>query len=177
IDEAYIDFAGKSALELISKYENLLVVQTFSKARSLAGMRIGYAMGHPKLIQYLNDVKYSFNSYTMSQAALTYGVEAVKDREYFEAMIKKIVHTRDWTAKNLQALGFDFPDPKGNFIFATHPQFEGKELFLALKSAGIYVRYWDAERINQYLRITIGTQSEMELLITFLKNYKLTKGE
>lgn len=171
IDEAYIDFAGRSALELLGQYKNLLVVQTFSKARSMAGMRIGYAIGAPELIKYLNDVKYSFNSYTMNQPSLVYGVEAVKDRAYFEETVGRIIETREWSKEELKKLGFDFPDSKANFIFATHPDYDAKELFEALKKENIYVRYWGSERIEQYLRITIGTREEMEELFRFLKTY------
>lgn len=170
VDEAYIDFAGKSALELIDKYENLIVVQTFSKSRSMAGMRIGYAISNPTLIKYLNDVKYSFNSYTMNQTALACGVEAVKDKAYFEDTVKKIVQTREWAKEELRKLGFQFTDSKANFIFATHPEYDAKELFEALKKENIYVRYWNSERINQYMRITVGTKKEMEALLSFLKN-------
>lgn len=177
VDEAYIDFAGKSALELIHRYENLIVVQTFSKSRSMAGMRIGYAISNPTLIQYLNDVKYSFNSYTMNQTALACGVEAVKDKVYFENTIEKIVETREWTKEELKKLGFQFTDSKANFIFATHPEYDAKELFEALKKEKIYVRYWNSERIRQYLRITIGTREEMETLLTFLKRYIKEKDE
>lgn len=169
VDEAYIDFAGKSALELINKYENLIVVQTFSKSRSMAGMRIGYAISNPTLIKYLNDVKYSFNSYTMNQTALACGVEAVKDKAYFENTVEKIVQTREWAKEELRKLGFQFTDSKANFIFATHPEYDAKELFEALKKENIYVRYWNSERINQYLRITVGTREEMEALLTFFK--------
>lgn len=108
MDEAYIDFGGVSALPLIEKYDNLLIVQTFSKSRSMAGMRIGYAMGNAKLIRYINDVKYSFNSYTMNRTALVLGVEAIRDRAYFEETRKKIIETREWTKKELRALGFTF---------------------------------------------------------------------
>lgn len=170
VDEAYIDFAGKSALELIDRYENLIVVQTFSKSRSMAGMRIGYAISNPTLIKYLNDVKYSFNSYTMNQTALACGVAAVKDKAYFEDTVKKIVQTREWAKEELRKLGFQFTDSKANFIFATHPEYDAKELFEALKKENIYVRYWNSERINQYLRITVGTKKEMEALLSFLKN-------
>lgn len=176
VDEAYVDFAGKSAMELIEKYDNLIVVQTFSKSRSMAGMRIGYAISNPTLIQYLNDVKYSFNSYTMNQTALICGVEAVKDREYFQKTIDKIVETREWTKEELRKLGFVFPDSQANFIFAKHPEYDAKELFEALKKENIYVRYWGSSRIEQYLRITIGTKEEMELLFTFLKKYMKNRG-
>ncbi len=171
VDEAYIDFAGKSAIELIEKYENLIVVQTFSKSRSMAGMRIGYAIANENLIKYLNDAKYSFNSYTMNQPSLVCGVEAVKDQVYFEAQIQKIVDTREWTKKELRALGFEFADSQANFIFATHPKVEAKDIFASLKQANIYVRYLGGERIKNYLRISIGTQEEMEALISFLKEY------
>ena len=171
VDEAYVDFAGRSAMELIDQYENLIVVQTFSKARSMAGMRIGYAISNPRLIQYLNDVKYSFNSYTMNQAALVCGVEAVKDREYFEEGLHKIINTREWAKERFQELGFRCLDSSANFIFAMHPKYDARKLFEALKENGIYVRYWGSERIEQYLRITIGTREEMEALFEFLEEY------
>ncbi len=171
VDEAYIDFAGKSAISLIDKYENLIVVQTFSKARSMAGMRIGYAISNPTLIKYLNDAKYSFNSYTMNQTSLVCGVEAVKDRAYFEEQVQKIVDTREWAKEELRKLGFEFPDSKSNFLFVTHPKVSAKELFEALKKENIYVRFLGGERIKDYLRISIGTRSEMESLISFLKKY------
>lgn len=171
VDEAYIDFAGRSALELIDKYDNLIVVQTFSKARSMAGMRIGYAISNRRLIQYLNDAKYSFNSYTMNLPSLLCGVEAVKDKAYFEKTKEKIIETREWAKDELLRLGFEFPDSKANFIFVRHPKYDAKELFEALKSNDIYVRFWGSERIEQYLRISIGTREEMETLFAFLKNY------
>lgn len=171
VDEAYIDFAGRSALELIDKYENLIVVQTFSKARSMAGMRIGYAISNPVLIKYLNDAKYSFNSYTMNQAALVCGTEAVKDREYFEEGIRKIIETREWAKDRLARIGFICLDSSANFIFAMHPDYDAKELFEEMKANGIYVRYWGSERIEQYMRITIGTREEMEELFRFLEKY------
>lgn len=171
VDEAYIDFAGRSALELIDKYENLLVVQTFSKARSMAGMRIGYAIGNPVLIQYLNDAKYSFNSYTMNQTSLACGVEAVKDVRYFEEGIQKIIRTREWAKEELEKLGFKCLESQANFIFAMHPEYDAKEMFEALKANDIYVRYWGSKRIKQYMRITIGTREEMEALFAFLRKY------
>lgn len=171
VDEAYVDFAGESAVSLIDRYENLIIVQTFSKARSMAGMRIGYAISNPKLIRYLNDVKYSFNSYTMNQTSLLCGVEAVKDKRYFEECVEKIVRTREWTLEELKKLGFVCMDSKANFIFAMHPEYEAKELFEALKERDIYVRYWGSRRIEQYLRITVGTREEMEVFLAFLKDY------
>ncbi len=171
VDEAYIDFGGESALPLIEKYDNLLVVQTFSKSRSMAGMRIGYAMGNAKLIKYINDVKYSFNSYTMNQTALALGVEAIRDRAYFEETRKRVIETREWTKKELAKLGFSFGDSMSNFIFATHESVPAKELFEALKKENIYVRYFSRERISNYLRISIGTPEEMETFIRFLRKY------
>lgn len=171
VDEAYIDFGGRSALELIDRYDNLLVVQTFSKSRSMAGMRIGFAMGNEELIKALNDFKYSFNSYTMDQTALALGAEAVKDRAYFEECVEKIKSTRGWVCKELKALGFEFNEPWANFVFAAHPLYPAKQLFEALREKKIYVRYFNMPRIDNYLRITIGTDAEMETLIQFLKGY------
>lgn len=171
IDEAYIDFGGQSALELTAKYENLLVVQTFSKSRSMAGMRIGFAMGSEKLIKALNDVKFSINSYTMNQHSLKLGVWAVKDEAYFQKNILKIIKTREESKLRLKELGFDFPDSKANFIFATHKTVPAKEIFEALRQAGIFVRYFNAPRIDNYLRITVGTDGEMEVFFHFLKDY------
>ena len=177
VDEAYIDFAGKSALELIDRYENLLVVQTFSKSRSMAGMRIGFAIGNPELIGYLNDAKYSFNSYTMNQAALLCGAQSVKEETYFYECVDRIVETREWAKQELAELGFTYTDSRANFLFVTHPEFEASELFEALKREKIYVRYWNSERIRQYLRITVGTRQEMESLLEFLKKYSKERGK
>lgn len=171
VDEAYVDFGGVSALPLIEKYDNLLVVQTFSKSRSMAGMRIGYAFGNEVLIKYLNDVKYSFNSYTLNRPAIELGVTALEDREYFEKTVQKIVDTREWTAAELKKLGFSFRESKTNFIFAAHDTVPAKEIFAALREAHIYVRYFNKPRIDNYLRITIGTQEEMEKFVGFLREY------
>lgn len=173
IDEAYIDFAGRSAVELIGTYDNLLVVQTFSKSRSLAGMRIGYAMGNPELIKALNDVKYSFNSYTLNQTAILAGVEAVKDRDYFEACIRKIVEIRDKTEKSLAAMGFVCLRSGANFIFVTHERVPAKKLYEELRKNNIFVRYFNLPRIDNFLRISIGTEEHMNRLIEFLRNYML----
>lgn len=171
VDEAYIDFGGQSALPLIEKYDNLLVVQTFSKSRSMAGMRIGFAIGNQELIRYLNDVKYSFNSYTMNRTSICCGVEAVKDDAYFKGTTEKIIKTREWAKEELTKLGFSFTDSKANFVFATHKDVPAKEIFQALREADIYVRYFNAPRIDNYLRITIGTKGEMERLFEFLRIY------
>ena len=169
VDEAYIDFAGRSAMELIGKYDNLIVVQTFSKSRSMAGMRIGYAVSNPELIRCLSNVKYSFNSYTMNQPALLCGAAAVKDEEYFREKIRMIVKTREWAKDELGRLGFVFPEPKANFIFARHPKCDAQKLFEELKAHNIYVRHWNTERIRDHLRITICTKEEMDALFDFLK--------
>ena len=171
VDEAYIDFGGVSCLPLLEKYDNLLVVQTFSKSRAMAGCRIGFAMGSAEMIQYLNDVKFSFNSYTMSRLSLVLGAEAVRDKAYFEEITGKIVATRERTKKELAGLGFCFPDSKTNFIFASHERVPAGEIFQALKEQDIYVRYWNKPRISNYLRITIGTDEEMDKLLAFLKEY------
>ena len=169
VDEAYIDFGGVSALPLVSKYDNLLVVRTFSKSRSMAGSRIGYAIGNPKLIKYLNDCKYSFNSYTMDSLTIKLGTASVKDGEYFEKTLERIINTREWSKKELARLGFEFPDSKSNFIFARHKTKPAAELFEKLREKGIFVRYFNKPRIDNYLRISIGTDDEMKRLIEELE--------
>lgn len=171
VDEAYIDFGGVSAQSLLNDYENLLIVQTFSKSRSMAGMRIGYAMGSAELIKALNDVKYSFNSYTMNRPSILLGVESIKDEEYFLETTNKIMETREWFKGEMKKLGFSFPDSKANFIFATHETVPAKDIFEAARAQNIFVRYFKKERIDNYLRITIGTKEEMEALLSFLKSY------
>ena len=171
IDEAYVDFGGESVLPLIDKYDNLLVVQTFSKSRALAGMRIGFAMGSEKLIGYLKDAKFSFNSYTLNMPAIEMGVEAVKDDAYLKKTVNRIIATRERVKGELKELGFDFTDSKSNFLFATHKTVPAGELFRVLKENGIYVRYWNKKRIDNRLRITIGTDEQMDRLISFLKEY------
>ena len=172
VDEAYIDFGGESALPLIHKYDNLIVVQTFSKSRSLAGSRIGYAIANATLIRYLNDVKYSFNSYTMDRITIEVGTKAIADRAYFAETTQKIIATREWTKKELKKLGFVFGDSKSNFIFATHPDIDVVKLFEDMKQADIYVRHFNKpERIRPYLRISIGTDEQMQEMIAFLKKY------
>ncbi|MCI7492075.1 MAG: histidinol-phosphate transaminase [Lachnobacterium sp.] len=170
VDEAYIDFGGVSALPLIEKYDNLIVVQTFSKSRSLAGSRVGYAMANPVLIKYLNDVKYSFNSYTMDRITIAAATEAVKDRDYFAETTAKVIKTREWTKNELAGLGFEFGDSKSNFIFARHPKMSGQALFEKLKAEQVFVRHFSKpERIADYLRISIGTDQQMQKLISILE--------
>ncbi|MCM1386830.1 MAG: histidinol-phosphate transaminase [Bacillus sp. (in: Bacteria)] len=169
VDEAYIDFGGTSCLPLLPKYENLLIVRTFSKSRAMAGCRIGYAIGNEKAIAYLNSAKYAVNSYTMNRPALQLGAEAVKDDAYFKEICAKIMATRERTKKELTALGFTFPEPGGNFIFASHKSVKAQEIFEKLKERDIYVRHWNKERIDNYLRITIGTDEQMDALLAALK--------
>lgn len=171
IDEAYVDFAGENAscLPLIEKYDNLLVVQTYSKSRSMAGMRIGFAMGSEKLIKYMNDVKFSINSYTMNTVTQLCGAESMKDEEYFRSSVDKIVATRERSKERLAELGFTFPDSRSNFIFAKPGRRSAKEIFTELKKRRIYVRYWDKPVIGDYLRISIGTDDEMNRLFAALE--------
>lgn len=171
VDEAYVDFGGVSALSLIEKYDNLLVVQTFSKSRAMAGCRIGFAMGNKEIIEDLNAVKQSFNSYTMNLPSQILGVEAVRDKEYFINTVQKVVDTRERVKRELAGLGFNFPDSKTNFIFASHNTVSAVEIYNALREQKIFVRYFNKPRINNHLRISIGTDTEMDKVIDFLKIY------
>ena len=175
VDEAYIDFGGTSALPLTETYDNLLIVQTFSKSRSMAGLRIGFAMGSEKLIKYLKDVKFSFNSYTMNLPSIMLGKAAVEDKEYFEETTGKIVKTREWFKKELTQMGFVFPDSKANFVFAMHPSFSGDYLFGELRKRNIVVRHWNSPAIKEYLRITIGTDSQMQAVAKALREITAQK--
>ncbi len=170
VDEAYVDFGGESAVSLIDKYDNLLVVRTFSKSRSMAGIRIGYAMGNEKLIQYLNDVKYSFNSYTMNMPSIELGVMSIEDEGYFRESIAKVISTRERFIKEIEKLGFTCLPSKANFVFATHERLKAKYIFEEAKKNKIYVRHFNKPRIENYLRITIGTDEQMDIFIDFLKN-------
>ena len=176
VDEAYIDFGGESALPLLEKYENLLIVQTFSKSRSMAGMRIGFAIGHPDLIRALQDVKYSYNSYTMNLPSQILGTEMLKDEAYFKENVEKIIQTREYSKKRLRELGFEFPDSYANFIFAKHPNCSAEEIFAELKKRQVYVRYFKQDRLSEYLRISIGTDQEMETLFGYLGEILRSKG-
>ena len=171
VDEAYVDFGGETAQTLLDRYENLLVVQTFSKSRSMAGMRIGYAMGSERLIRAINDVKYSFNSYTMNQPSILLGKASVEDEDYFRKTTAMIVETREWFKKEMRELGFSFPDSRANFLFVTHPSAAAGDIFEAARKEGIYVRYFPKPRIDNYLRITIGTREEMQKFLDFLRKY------
>ena len=170
IDEAYIDFSGESCLRLTEKYDNLLVVQTFSKSRSMAGMRIGFAIGSERLIKYMNDVKFSVNSYTMNTLTLICGRAAVQDEEYFKKCCGEIISIREYSKEKLKDLGFELTDSKSNFLFAKHKTAKARDIFETLKEKKIYVRYWDKQRISDYLRITVGTRGQMDKLFCALKD-------
>ncbi|MBO4910476.1 MAG: histidinol-phosphate transaminase [Lachnospiraceae bacterium] len=169
VDEAYVDFGAESALSLLDEYDNLLVIQTFSKSRSMAGLRIGYAIGSEKMISYLQDVKYSYNSYTMNSITLEIGAEAVRDDAYFRSTCEKVIATRERLKGQLRDLGFEFQDSKTNFIFAKHASVPAEHIFKELKSRNIYVRYWNKPRISEYLRISVGTDEECDTLVANLR--------
>ena len=164
VDEAYVDFGGESAIPLLKKYDNLMVVQTFSKSRSMAGMRIGYAFASDAIIQAMNDVKFSINSYTMNYPAVEMGVAAIDDEEYYKATIAKIVKTREKAVKELKKREFTVLDSKTNFLFISHKRVKALKLFADLKNRGIFVRHWDKPRIGNFLRVTVGTDAQMKKL-------------
>ncbi len=168
VDEAYIDFGGESAVALIGDYPNLLVVHTLSKSRSLAGMRVGAAMGSAELIEGLERAKNSFNSYPLDRLALVGAVEAIKDTEYFGSTCEKVIQTRKWTTAELAKLNFEVVPSKANFVFVKHPQISAEMLFTQLKAQNILVRYFDKPRINKFLRITIGTDADMQTFVQAL---------
>ena len=171
VDEAYIDFGAKSALPLIKEYDNLIVVRTMSKSRAMAGMRLGYCFGNEKLIGYLNDVKYSVNSYTLNYPSIAAGKAAIEDREYFESIVDRVKATRERTAGIMSGLGFSYYPSDTNFLFVKPPEgYKAVEIFEALKEKDIYVRYFKKERISDHLRITIGTDEEMDALIDALRD-------
>ena len=169
IDEAYVDFGADTAIALINQYPNLLVVQTFSKARSLAGLRVGFAIGDKDLIEALERVKNSFNAYPLDRAAIAGGSAAISDKTYFEQSCNKIIATRTRIDSELTTLGFDVLPSKANFVFAKPNPFKiqknAETLYLELKDKGVLVRYFNKARINEYLRITIGTDAEMDILL------------
>ncbi len=169
VDEAYIDFGGESAMALIGDYANLLVIHTLSKSRSLAGMRVGAAMGSVELIEGLERAKNSFNSYPLDRLALVGAVEALKDTAYFQSTCEKVIRTRDWTSAELEKMNFEVVPSKTNFVFAKHPQIPAETLFYELKAQNILVRYFDKPRINEFLRVTIGTDDDMQTFVQTLK--------
>ncbi|WP_141506559.1 histidinol-phosphate transaminase [Paenibacillus luteus] len=169
IDEAYIDFGGQSAIALIQDFPNLLVVQTLSKSRSLAGLRVGFAFGSEELIEGLNRIKNSFNSYTIDRLALAGAVAALEDDAYFRNTTARVIATRERVTKQLLELGFKVTDSKANFVFISHKEIAAKVLFQQLRDKGVLVRYFDQARIDQYLRVSIGTDEEMDAFVAALQ--------
>ncbi len=169
IDEAYIDFGGESAVSLVDKYDNLIVVQTFSKSRNLAGGRIGFAIGCESLISDINTLRFSFNPYNVNRLSIIAGAYAMKDKEYFKFCIKEIVSAREETKLEIKNMGFDFPNSMSNFILMKHSNISGKELYLKLKERGILVRYLGGE-ISEYIRVTIGSKKQMKQFVLETKN-------
>lgn len=170
IDEAYVDFGAQSAATLIAHYPQLLVVQTMSKSRSLAGLRVGYALGHPDLVEALVRVKDSFNSYPLDRFALAGGIAAIEDRAYFEMTRNRVIASRERLVRDLQALGFQVLPSAANFIFARHPQWDGAELTAKLRERSIIVRHFlNPARIAPYLRITVGTEAQCQALVEALR--------
>lgn len=165
IDEAYVDFGAESAVGLLDKYDNLLVVQTFSKSRSLAGARVGFAMGNPDIIDDLNRIKFSFNPYNINRLSILAAAEAMKDREYFEETRRRIMETREDFTTAMRELGFDVLPSKANFVMVSGREISGEEYFRQLRKYNIIVRHFKDEKINNYVRITIGTPEEMEELL------------
>lgn len=173
IDEAYVDFGGTSSIPLIDKYENLLVTGTFSKSRSLAGLRIGFAIGSKALIDVMEAVKNSYNSYTVDSLSIEMGAASIEDNEYFKSTCKKVIKTRERVTLELEKLGFDVLDSQTNFIFATHNKHNMKSLFEYLKTQKVFIRYFSLPRIENYVRITIGTNEEMDIFLEKTKEFIL----
>lgn len=169
IDEAYVDFGAQSAVQLIDKYDNLLVVQTFSKSRSLAGARIGYALGNKELITDLNTIKFSFNPYNLDRLAILAGTEAMRDKEYFDTTRNKIIKTREDFVRSLENMGFSVLPSNANFVFAESREISGEEYFTKLRERNIIVRYFNKDKISNFVRITIGTPEEMDMLLEATK--------
>ncbi|MDF0730353.1 histidinol-phosphate transaminase [Pseudomonas entomophila] len=168
VDEAYIDFGGETAISLVDRYDNLLVTQTLSKSRSLAGLRVGLAVGHPDLIEALERIKNSFNSYPLDRMAIVGAAVAFEDREYFEQTCRKVIDSREALVEQLTALGFEVLPSAANFIFARHPQQDAGELAARLREQGVIVRHFKQARIAQFLRITVGTPEMNQALIDAL---------
>ncbi len=173
IDEAYVDFGGTSSIPLINKYENLLVTGTFSKSRSLAGLRIGFAIGSKALIDVMDAVKNSYNSYTVDSLSIEMGAASIEDDEYFKSTCQKVIKTRERVTLELKKLGFDVLDSQTNFIFATHNEHNMKSLFEYLKTQKVFIRYFSLPRIENYVRITIGTNEEMDIFLEKTKEFIL----
>jgi histidinol-phosphate aminotransferase len=170
VDEAYIDFGGETAIALAGRYPNLLVIQTLSKSRALAGLRVGFAVGHPELIDALERVKNSFNSYPLDRLAIAGAVAAFADREHFERTRQAVIASREQVSASLRELGFEVLPSAANFLFARHPEQDAAELAAALRQRGIIVRHFRQPRIDQFLRITIGNPEQNAALLSALKS-------
>ncbi|MFZ0155824.1 histidinol-phosphate transaminase [Pseudomonas sp.] len=168
VDEAYIDFGGETAISLVDRYDNLLVTQTLSKSRSLAGLRVGLAVGHPDLIEALERIKNSFNSYPLDRMAIVGAAAAFEDRAYFDETCGKVIDSRQRLVGELSTRGFEVLPSAANFIFARHPQHDASELAAKLREQGVIVRHFKQERIAQFLRITIGTPEQNQALLDAL---------
>jgi histidinol-phosphate aminotransferase len=168
VDEAYVDFGGETAIGLIDKYPNLLVVHTLSKSRSLAGLRIGFACGQAHLIEALERVKNSFNSYPLDRLAIAGGVAAYEDTAYFRDSCAKVIHTREGLVLQLEDLGFEVLPSQANFVFARHPAHDAARLAAALRERAVLVRHFKLPRIDQYLRISVGTPQQCDSLLQAL---------
>ncbi|MCL2200912.1 MAG: histidinol-phosphate transaminase [Oscillospiraceae bacterium] len=175
IDEAYVDFGAESAVSLIGKHENLIVMHTFSKSRSMAGARMAYAIASAPIIEDLNKMKYSFNPYNVNRLTQIMAEAALGDESYFAEKRREIIATRSYTAAKLGGLGFEMTDSKANFIFARHPEISGLDLYTKLKEKGILIRHWDKPRIKDYVRITIGTKDQMDALIVAVEQILFSK--
>jgi len=169
VDEAYVDFGAESSVPLMREYDNLLVTGTFSKSRSMAGARLGFGVGCKTLIQDLNTIKYATNPYNVNAMTMAAGVGALADEAYTRRNCRTVVQNREYTAEKLRAMGFELTDSRANFVFARHPKMDGGEIYRRLKERGILVRHFDAPRIDQFNRITIGTQDDMDALLAALK--------
>lgn len=165
LDEAYVDFGGESALPLLAAYDNLLIVQTFSKSRSMAGARLGYALGSEALIRDLKTIQYSTNPYNVNRMTAAAGLAAIREQAYYDDCCRKIMESREWTRLRLEELGFSVLPSRANFLFARSARMGGEALYLALKERGILIRHFGTERIKDYNRITIGTREQMETFI------------
>lgn len=171
IDEAYAAFSSVSAVELINEYDNLVITGTFSKSHSLAGMRIGYALASKELIDVLEAVKNSYNSYTVDSLSVAMGAASISDETYFHEVTQKIIKTREYVTNRLRSLGFEVLDSSANFIMATHNGYNMKEMFEYLKTKKIFIRYFNLPRINNYVRISIGTDEEMNVFLREVENF------
>jgi len=168
MDEAYVDFGAQSCVPLVHRYDNLLVTQTFSKSRSMAGARLGFGIGSPALIADLNTLKYSTNPYNVNAMTQAAGIGTLSDEAYMQKNCQTVIKTREWTRKELEKLGFTVTDSRANFLFARHARLSGEQIYTALRARGILVRHFNAPRICEYNRITVGARDEMQTLVDTL---------